>query len=817
MTRFLRLMCIGCCTAAFAVACGDDDGKGGDGMEDGGVVTPDDLDELGNQVTGLEGDLQELESTVTDGLADLNTGLMGANGDIMGLQGDVDDLQGRIEDLITPDNCSVEEICVPDGVAVTALAMTSLITAVCEKEFNCCDTNELAVRLGKGVEDVGDCVKRVVDMLENGQSPDIDLYWTNLDVIDNAVTIAAAINSNDVQVGIDADKVAECAAVIDEIECNEEEEGVEEPENCEQADYEEESDPCSPDEIVIGLQQEGELCGVTGVNECADGLDCNPINGEEIFTAVVPGSGVLGICMPPSAVDDACRQDANCTGEEQYCDAESNTCQERGSEGDPCGYVDDTFTVFSSSGQSLNPNWQGWGLQNPIAVKKECKRGLWCDPTSEECVNNCSEHALCWGNSQCPEGMICNHTEVPGLWTTFNGGLCTDPIEEGDSCTQAISPLPNGEYASTECDTERCADVGDGAVCVDARTEDGGDCDEDVAEPDDDPTCASNFCNADNECATLCNDHSDCPDDFFCNTSQFSLGMYVCEPKGGTGDICTQETAGNDLSNHVQCASERCLDGLCAAAKVASGELCTNHGDCADDQFCGYDSTATPEARNECMDFLAEGGDCAAQEGMDWACGPDAYCGDAGTNAGLCTDIAGDGDSCDPVNDVRCDLDGDDDIDENEDDFDCMLVDVDEYECHKAGEYPNGTGCGFNDDCDSNFCIIRNGSTCEDPIEGGEVCDADDPTMWYCEEGFYCDHDPDAEGADIGKGECKEQKSVGDGCEPRYDNYVGGPLNVHDCQGEADDVYYSNQCLLIGDEFVCGPGAYEDSLQCDGN
>lgn len=806
MKRYLWLMCIGCCSATFAVACGDDDGGGPGGMEDGGVTIDDKIDNLSDQLGGLEGDLGDLESTVNMGLDDLNTGLEGANADIGGLQGDVEDLQGQIEDLITPDNCSAEELCVPDGVQATAAALVSLMTTLCEQEFDCCDEDERAVRLGAGVADVGDCVKRFVDMLENGQSPDLDLSWANDEVLNDAVQIAIAINSGDVQVGVDADAIAACEDSIADLGCNGDPEEVgEEPAHCETADYEEEVDPCSADAIVIGLQQEGELCGVTGVNECAAGLRCR-------FS-----KSLFGICMPPSAVDDACATDADCDGEEQYCDPETNTCAERGDAGDPCGYVDDSFLVTSYD-FDLDPQWEGWA-QNPGALNVECKTGLWCDPIDEVCVENCSEHALCWGNWGCPEDMICNFTEVPNLWQTWSLGLCTAPLEEGDECTQTTAPLPNGEYPSTECDTERCDDIGSGPECVDARTEDGGDCE--VSDPGLDASCASSWCDRDEACAALCDLQADCPNDAFCdwyNDSVLPGGLDPCEPKGGTDDDCDamiDENIDNAFGTDVGCTSGRCdtNTGLCAA-KLAAGDTCTHHADCPSGQFCGYDPTDTPSPGYECMAFVATDADCSTPDAGDWGCGPDARC-----IGGVCKDEGDAGESCEgnpycqgyPIA------------------MTCAFISDDDDECHYGGDFPEGADCApdviapdesggspFGDGlCADGWCGPS--YTCLTPIAADEDCDADDPSANRCEAGYYCKHDPDAEGDDIGKGKCTKQRSTGQGCEPRYDQYGGGTLNVHDCQGE-DDSYpgSSNRCILVGGDFVCDQYSNEDAPMCDG-
>jgi hypothetical protein len=802
---------MGCCTATFAVACGDDDGGGGGGMEDGGVTVDDKIMDLSDQLGGIEGEIGDLGTKVDDGLADLNSKLEGANGDIGGLEGDVGDLQGQIEDLITPDSCSVEELCVPDGVEVTAAALASLVTTLCEKEFDCCDENERAVRLGKGVAEVSDCVKRFVDMLENGQSPDLNLFWANDEVLYNAVEIAVAINSTDVQVGIDADAIAACEDSIKDLDCNGESEEEEEPaDHCETVDYEEEEDPCSAEAIVIGLQQEGEICGATGVDECAAGLHCSA------YELLAPGPN-LGICMPPSAVDDACRNDWDCNGEEQYCDPDTNTCAERGDVGDPCDYIDDSFLV--SGDFDLNPNWESW-LQNPGALNVECKRGLSCDPIDEVCVDNCTEHALCWNNFGCPEDMICNFTEVSGLWDTWNLGLCTDPIEKGDPCSQWTS-LPNFEQLSTECETERCQAISeDGPECVDALTEDGGDCDGDIEVfPSSDPTCASQLCDMNEECATLCEKQSDCPNDSFCDMDGASpvAGMYACEPKGGTGDTCYAMTDGdedNSLGTDVTCDSGRCAAGLCAA-KAAVGDTCTHAADCTAGNYCGYDSTDTPAPGYECRPFVATDADCSTPNSIDnanWACGADAQCVE-----GLCKDEVDEGDDCGAAapcggfpNSMTC----------------AGLIN----ECWYGGDFPEGADCdtcAVPENSDEEECLSGNAVcadgwcgpayTCLTPIEAGEDCDADDATANHCEDGYYCKHDPDAEGEDIGTGKCTRQRTTGEGCEPRYDGYGPALLNVHDCQGESDNDYYSNSCILVGGDFVCGQNANEEEPMCDGN
>src|SRR6185503_5376169 len=149
--------------------------------------------------------------------------LDGANGSIGGLDGDVGDLQQAIDDILSPDDCSAEELCTPDGIKVTAEALTKVVTAVCQHEIDCCSANELRLRLGAGVENVADCVNRFADMVRNGQSP--DFLWEGGETLANAVQIAIAINSNDVQVGIDADAAQACADSIADWDCPSYEEG----------------------------------------------------------------------------------------------------------------------------------------------------------------------------------------------------------------------------------------------------------------------------------------------------------------------------------------------------------------------------------------------------------------------------------------------------------------------------------------------------------------------------------------------------------------------------------------------------------------
>ena len=187
-------------------------------------------------------------------------------------------------------------------------------------------------------------------------------------------------------------------------------------------------DPCSPMQIVNGLQEEGEACDVGSlynVPQCKDKLVCRHT-----------GSGNEGICATPASEGDGCTIDGECDVD-LFCDHTTAQCESSGGVGDPCAYIDATFKVPNPDDNSYNIDPK---YGNPGATSIDCKPGATCDPKSKKCVAACSAGTICYveaiggPNAECPDKMVCNVTENPDLRNTWNAGVCRPAIAAGKPC-----------------------------------------------------------------------------------------------------------------------------------------------------------------------------------------------------------------------------------------------------------------------------------------------------------------------------------------------------------------------------------------------
>ena len=803
MKRFLWLACISCCCSLAVVACGDDDtGNNGDGgVDDGGASNPGSAG--ATSLSQVNKDLKTLKDDLKAGLDGVQGDIGDANASIDDLNDQAADLASRLDELEGVPNCSANQSCIPDGISISAMGLADIIETLCSLEINCCDADELNYKFGPGITTVKECTDTFTDLVNNGLSP--SFLNQNGVLISRVISIAQAINSNDVQVEIDPKAVQACVDYLAKREC-EKYVAPDEPEevtHCEVVDYADTDDPCALSLLVKGLQKEGDVCGITGLNECAAGLVCR----------AVPSS-VFSICASPSAVDDHCRSDADCDGTEQFCNLGTGKCQSRGDEGDDCEYVDPSFTY-----EGLNPGIvNGW--ENPQAVKVECKRGLICDPTTDKCVSNCSANTFCYSNVNCPDGLICNYGAIPGLRNSYNQGICTDPIATGEQCYCNLGTDPVGgkcidnltglEQVNTQCESGRCVEGVSGLECADGLKAIGASCTLAVAGVGQaDATCISKWCAGDGKCATQCTDNNlpTCPTGYYCNVaipvipyagSPTSPNRFACEPKKANDGAChIQDITNGQFPEHFECTGGYC-DASVSQCKprLAATVACpaTNSATACSNSFCKYiDSTPT----YTCTAFIAAGGACNFSDARE--CGPGAYCGEAGTNANKCVAYAAAGAACDNANDVFCDTSGATSLS-------CALTSATAGVCAAFGMYPDGSNCSnggnpYDPFCASHWC---RGSdlTCQQPLAEGADCDIDDPEINHCAVGTFCDYDdlPTSD-ADYGKGTCVAQGTAGVACNPRFDGM--------DC--------LNNGCTLRNDQFVCESYSLpEETLFCDG-
>jgi hypothetical protein len=804
------------------VACGDDDtGNNGDGgLEgDGGVSPGAGSGGKGSSVSNFN----EVNKALDDLNKDLQDGLDGVNGDIGDANDKIDDLSKQADDLADqlahindPANCSANQACIPDGLGITAMGLADVISKLCSLEIDCCDADELNYKFGPGITTVKECTDTFTDMVNNGLSP--SFLSQNGVLINRVIAIAQAINSNDVQVEIDPKAVKACVDYLGKRECQKFEAlDVEPATHCEVIDYTDTDDPCSLDLLVKGAQQEGQVCGVTGVNECDAGLVCR----------YVPSSD-FGICATPSAIGDHCRADSDCDGTEQFCNLGTGTCQERGDEGDDCEHVDPTFN-YEGLGPSIVSGWE-----NPAAVKIECKRGLVCDPTSNKCVSNCSAGAFCQNNAGCPEGLICNTALNDGLRIHYNMGVCTDPIATGDPCFCNLgTPVVGGkcidnatglEQENSQCESGRCAMGDNGLECTEALKPVGASCTlgaPGVGQPD--ATCISRWCAGDGKCATQCTPYAPpnyfaevpCADpNYYCNVAIGSIpyggsptttGRFACEPKKANDSACHVQALSSDgalyypgdtnfnYPENYECASGYCDGGTSQCKpRIAANTTCpftasNARASCTGSWCKMVDAMPT----YTCIAYVAPGGACDQSDAR--VCGPDAYCATVGTNMNKCVSYAAAGEACDNTNDVRCDT-----TDEAHY-LNCALTSATAGVCAEYGMYPNGSTCNGNDEqCASQWCNGDN--TCQEPVAEGEDCNVSAPEI-RCAEGTYCNFDnlPQTD-PDYGKGTCTAKGLAGQSCDPRF--------NSSDCVDE---------CVLRNDSFVCDSYSLPDeTLFCDG-
>jgi hypothetical protein len=793
MKRLLWLACISFCSWGL-VACGDDDDTNAP-AEDGGVASFTEVEERLDEVSGDLADLQgELDTKIDDVTGDLDE----ANTNIEDLTGKAGDLDERLAALEEVPKCSADEACMPDGIMVSQAGIAAIVEQLCTLEINCCDADELTYKFGPGITTVAECTTTFTDLVNNGFSP--DFLNGNGVLINRVINMAQAINSNDVQIAIDPAAVKTCVDHLAKRECPKYIAPDAAPAlHCTAPEIEEFSDPCALKLLAKGSQGDGEVCGITGVDECAAGLVCRR-------TAV---GSTFGLCASPSLVGERCRRDADCDGTEQFCNLGTGKCQERSDEDEDCEYVDPTF---KNDIGSLDPGFgygSGYGWQNPTALKIECKQGLTCDPTTNKCVSYCSAGSICTSSVSCPDGLICNFSDVANMYMTFGYGICTPPLDNGKPCTCNLPPLGSGACQQTDGESKECASK---RCAYDAVTDLRNECTEPFKAAGEactlvtagvsnvDATCASNRCGTDSKCTAQCLSQSDCPATHYCAIGESTTnGEYACEPKKANDAMCsyTNITPNNSNDNY------ECLSGFCQQSsamckpKVAAGGVC---GPIAQDTACPstqYCLTAAGPTYT-CTNIVTAGGACTTSN----ECGGGAYCGFAGSNAMKCVAFVASGGVCDEAtNDIRC-LAG----------LTCAELGATD-KCYRAGAFPVGAFCNdfFEDEdfneyfrdtvCASTWCRLSD-NTCQEPVAAGGDCDIDNPAKNRCATGSYCNYPALATTAtNYGEGKCTAQGTAGQPCDPRFGNDCVSP----------------GSCELRNDSFVCSVFAVvEETLFCDG-
>lgn len=810
MKRLLWCLCLCSLCPTLVIGCGDDEPGGG--SEDGGVEQ--DLREVTDRIDDAESRLDDLTGSidgVSDKLDDLDDRFQDA-----GVQ-----LDERLDALENPPilSCTDFEVCIPNGFEDVDVGIGGIIDKVCEHEIDCCNETELNLKFGPGIESVEDCKQLFTDMLENGFSPDFfgeynspyEAYQTP-SVVYQVVGLVQALNDPRVRVEIDEEGVEACIESL-EVECPDIPEPGETPDPECNPGSEYEEDPCSLHNLLNGLQDEGELCGAYSfgygedIPECKDGFYCSF---EGLWNEQAQSQG---ICAKLPENGDFCQRDEDCDPFGQssadiltaalpgvpsalvtdlYCNISSAQCEALGDVGDPCEFIDDSFTYYDEF-NSINP-------QGREATSRDCKDGLTCDPSSKECVANCSVGRFCDPGPNpiyyCEEGLVCNVTEEPDLYDNYGLGTCGAALDVGDTCTEGFECESGACFDNCDVDTNLCScNKAPGAECE---------------TPGQDESCSSGWCNTDNECAATCNcdpaqDGScagqttvACDDGYYCDyqTLDVTSVMYVCEPLIANGTTC-DTTFG--AYPHSTCNSGYCDTELNqCAAKVAADAACPSNLDeqCRNTQYCNADLF--------CRTYRTEGQSCDLTDTSGLECADGLFCVN-GTSSDTCQPPAQPGEDCDDFNVDHPPCDDSDPF------VTCVDIDTADgagtvSQCYSSqGGYADGVACpqGAHTYCASGWCRPDAAAgatewTCEQPIEEGDECDTDNETMNVCGEGLYCDHPRDET-----VGTCTEQAGPGGECDPFF---------------QGADCRFGGSCILTKDQYLCNADSldYATELFCGG-
>ena len=382
MKRSLSWLCLCSVSLLTLAACGDDDAMTGtgDGGVDGGIVTVNDkVDELGDMVTGLSGDLDMLDEK-TDDLADTL--------DMLETMSRVVSKTSRTPRFVScsigGESCDARRHHARQRPASTPSSSACATKSSFAAATTSCATSSASASLTKPTARRPSPISSTAASAPTSSST--VFARPNDDVVDYLIDIAQALNERDVKLEIDQDN-RECLEDARSTRVPEVQRQSRPPSRSTSATSSSTSRRCRAirDGIVKGLQKENEPCGLTFVHECEAGLIC-----RKTTEVCVPGAaGCMGICAKSAEAGDRCTSDAECDSAttELYCNRSDNTCEERAEEGEDCAYVN----LFST----LSPGVDATYLQNPAAMAVECKRGLTCDPKELVCVNRCSEGSLC--------------------------------------------------------------------------------------------------------------------------------------------------------------------------------------------------------------------------------------------------------------------------------------------------------------------------------------------------------------------------------------------------------------------------------------
>jgi hypothetical protein len=298
------------------------------------------------------------------------------------------------------------------------------------------------------------------------------------------------------------------------------------------------------------------------------------------------------------------------------------------------------------------------------------------------------EGGECYSDSHCVEGLYCDRPESTDADYCE---VCMALPSVGEPCRD--HSCGTGAWCDYNQDPYMCVALiedgqpcGDNHQCVSLRCYEGFCLD---PYPDGQPCtdhrqCASGNC-YEGSCFTRGEEGAACTDDAMCFTNR----CYQ--------DVCiTIHQVGEPCEDHLQCR-ESCYQGFCIDDKE-NGEPCDEDVNCKYDSVC-YEGICIHYSQHPTGAPCENDYDCASHLCLDLVCTDRVEPGDPCTRDEVCTESSG--------------------------------------ICHTDGlcGLPNGEVCWGNSMCRSGRC--PGNTTCQDPLQDGEPCTANDQCLSYdCIVGF---------------------------------------------------------------------------------
>lgn len=196
--------------------------------------------------------------------------------------------------------------------------------------------------------------------------------------------------------------------------------------------------------------------------------------------------------------------------------------------------------------------------------------------------------------------------------------ICADPlatchprtgscIREGADCT--VEGCPDGYRCITPLDTNLEPEGPPICLCEGTTDECGPFCDENQNCPGTRFQCDTN------PQGGVCRVRIECQDDYQCGPDKVCawverLDEEVCIARG-------EKLDGESCSNRTECASRRCIDGVCTP-------ICKVNSDCDGGEVCRFGANSYPNDQNGCIPGVCELDDCDPTRNRCFAIGPES-------------------------------------------------------------------------------------------------------------------------------------------------------------------------------------------------